>query len=162
ARDANCRGLDGRLLAQLVYDTPHSRSLMARDLSASSPLVKYRLIDLANVGGPLDSQLFRKIRAATRLVHLLDGASLDLDPELAELRGGGPAGAFRQLVIDRATAAIRSSEVVLAVQGQRGLGKKLLLQIAAHHWNAKLLLLDANRIAAQPAASQHATIRALT
>jgi hypothetical protein len=164
ARDANCRGLDGRLLAQLVYDTPHSRSKMARDLSASSPLVKYRLVDLASAGGPLDSQLFRKIRAAPRLVHLLDGASLDLDPELAEvaeLRGGAITGAFPQLAIDRATAAIRSSEVVLAIQGQRGLGKKLLLQMAAAHWNQRLILLDGKRIAAQPAVSQQATIRAI-
>src|SRR6187402_3229678 len=40
ARDETCRGLDGRLLAQLVYDTPTSRSLMARDLSSASPLVR--------------------------------------------------------------------------------------------------------------------------
>ncbi|HEV7558169.1 MAG TPA: hypothetical protein VGO00_22025, partial [Kofleriaceae bacterium] len=43
SRDPNCRGLDARLLAQLVYDTPQTRSLMARDLSPTSPLVKYRL-----------------------------------------------------------------------------------------------------------------------
>jgi len=40
ARDESCRGLDGRLLAQLVYDTPTSRSLMARDLSSCSPLLR--------------------------------------------------------------------------------------------------------------------------
>jgi hypothetical protein len=39
ARDPSCRGLDGRLLAQLVYDTPQTRSLMARDLSPSTPLL---------------------------------------------------------------------------------------------------------------------------
>src|SRR5271167_2228778 len=47
-RDSSCRGLDGRLLAQLVYDTPQTRSLMARDLSPSSPLLDYRLIDVAS------------------------------------------------------------------------------------------------------------------
>src|SRR6185436_3952451 len=124
ARDANSRGLDGRLLAQLVYDTPESRSLMARDLSNSSTL------------------LFRRIRAASRLVHLLDGTSIEFDPELAELAELvplGAAGEFPQVAVELATAAIRSSEVVLAVQGQRGLGKKLLLQRAANHWNQRAL-----------------------
>jgi len=162
SRDANCRGLDARLLAQLVYDTPQTRSLMARDLSATSPLVKYRLVDLAGTG-PLDSQMFRKIRAATRLVYLLDGTKLTLDPELAELaevRGGVVRGS--ELAIDRAKAALHSSEVVLAVQGQRGLGKKLLLQIAAAHQNKQLVIIDAKRVAALPPATQLATIRAIT
>ena len=164
SRDANCRGLDARLLAQLVYDTPQTRSLMARDLSATSPLVKYRLVDLAGAG-PLDSQMFRKIRAATRLVYLLDGTKLTLDPELAELaevRGGVVSGSFPELAIDRAKAALHSSEVVLAVQGQRGLGKKLLLQIAAAHQNKQLVIIDAKRVAALPLATQQATIRAIT
>ena len=53
ARDASCRGLDGRLLAQLVYDSPASRAIMAHDstlaeLAAPAP---YRLIDVATLGG---------------------------------------------------------------------------------------------------------------
>src|SRR5262249_36981574 len=150
---AACRGLDGRLLAQLVYDTPDTRALMARDLSNTSPLVRYALIDLA----PGDSLLFRRIRAASRLVHLLDGTALDLDPELAELAELAPrgsAGEFPQVAVELATAAIRSSEVVLAVQGQRGLGKKLLLQRAASHWNQRILVIDGKRLAAMPAAAQ--------
>ena len=164
SRDPNCRGLDARLLAQLVYDTPQTRSLMARDLSATSPLVKYRLVDLAGAG-PLDSQMFRKIRAATRLVYLLDGTKLALDPELAELaevRSGEARGSFPELAIDRAKAALHSSEVVLAVQGQRGLGKKLLLQIAAAHQHKQLVIIDAKRVAALPVATQLATIRSIT
>src|SRR5262249_60669330 len=89
ARDPACRGLDGRLLAQLVYDPPETRALMARDLSSTSPLIRYQLVDLA----PGDSLLFRRIRAASRLVHLLDGTGLDLDPELAELAELGSSGA---------------------------------------------------------------------
>ena len=84
--------------------------------------------------------MFRRIRAATRLVYLLDGGALELDPELAEiaeLRAGAVSGAFPAVTVDRATAALRSNEVVLAVQGQRGLGKKLLLQLAAAHWNQR-------------------------
>jgi AAA+ superfamily predicted ATPase len=161
ARDPSCRGLDGRLLAQLVYDTPQTRSLMARDLSGSSPLVRYQLIDLA----PGDSLLFRRIRAAGRLVHLLDGTAIALDPELAELaevtevpRQGGE---FPAAAIELATAAIRSSEVVLAIQGQRGLGKKLLLARAAAHWNQRLVIVDGKRLAAMPAAAQAVAIRAL-
>jgi DNA replication protein DnaC len=160
ARDPSCRGLDGRLLAQLVYDTPESRSLMARDLSNSSPLLRYQLLELA----PGDSLLFRRIRAASRLVHLLDGTSIGLDPELAELaelRGRGQPGEFPGVAVELATAAIRSNEVVLAVQGQRGLGKKLLLQRAASHWHQRLLVIDGKRIAAMHPNAQPIAIRAL-
>ncbi|HEX2685068.1 MAG TPA: ATP-binding protein, partial [Kofleriaceae bacterium] len=160
ARDPNGRGLDGRLLAQLVYDTPESRSLMARDLSNTSPLVRYQLLDLA----PGDSLLFRRIRAASRLVHLLDGTAIDLDPELAELaelRDRAQAGEFPQVAVELATAAMRSSEVVLAVQGQRGLGKKLLLQRAAAHWNQRLLVIDGKRLATMQLAAQAIAIRSL-
>jgi len=160
ARDPGCRGLDGRLLAQLVYDTPETRALMARDLSNASPLIRYQLVDLA----PGDSLLFRRIRAASRLVHLLDGTALGLDPELAELAElstGTAPGEFPDVAVERATATIRSSEVVLAVQGQRGLGKKLLLQRAAAHWNQRLLVIDGKRLAALPTGALAVALRAL-
>jgi len=160
ARDPACRGLDGRLLAQLVYDTPESRSLMARDLSNTSPLVRYQLVELA----PGDSLLFRRIRAASRLVHLLDGTGVDLDPELAELAELAPPaapGEFPDVAVELATAAIRSPEVVLAVQGQRGLGKKLLLQRAAAHWKQRALVIDGKRLAALHPAAMAVAIRAL-
>ncbi|HSK03746.1 MAG TPA: ATP-binding protein [Kofleriaceae bacterium] len=166
ARDDSCRGLDGRLLAQLVYDTPTSRSLMARDLSSSSPLLRYRLVDLVAGTAPGDSTMFRRIRAAIRLVHLVDGTTLDLDPELAdlaELRGGEapPRGAFPAATLQHAIAALHSTEVVLAVQGQRGLGKKLLLQIAAAHWHRRLLLIDGRRLGQLQLASQAVALRSL-
>lgn len=160
ARDPSCRGLDARLLAQLVYDTPETRSLMARDLSNSSPLLRYQLLDVA----PGDTLLFRRIRAAGRLIQLLDGTSVDLDPELAELaelRAIGAGGEFPQVAVELATAAIRSSEVVLAVQGQRGLGKKLLLQRAATHWRQRMLVIDGKRLAVMPHGAQAHAIRAL-
>ncbi len=165
-RDPSCRGLDGRLLAMLVYDTPQARSIMARDLSPTSPLVRYRLVDVTSIaGGPnTDSYVFRKIRAAGRLAQLLDGAELELDPELAELaelRGGVAVGEFPAIAVERVTAALCSNEVVVALQGQRGLGKKLLLQQAAAHWGKQLLLIDGKRIAQLPAAAHQQTLRAL-
>jgi hypothetical protein len=159
SRDSSTRSLDGRLLAQLVYDTPQTRSLMARDLAPTSPLVRYRLLDVSN-----DSLMFRKLRAASRLVYLLDGGNLDLDPELAEiaeLRWGDVAGSFPTVAVERATAAMRSSEVVLAVQGQRGLGKRTLLQLAAAHWSQRLLVIDSKRLAQQPLSVQPHLVRAL-
>ncbi len=164
ARDATCRGLDGRLLAQLVYDSPASRAIMAHDLSPSSPLLRFRLIDVATPGGASDSLMFRKLRAASRLVYLAAGAADELDPELsefAELRRGKIAGSFPPIAMERATAAIRSGEVVLAIQGQRGVGKRLLLQLAAAHWNKRLLLLDGRRLAQLHANVLQPTIRAL-
>ncbi|HSD87583.1 MAG TPA: ATP-binding protein, partial [Kofleriaceae bacterium] len=163
ARDSSVRGLDGRLLAQLVYDTPQTRSLMARDLSASSPLLRYRLLDVTSAN-PNDSLMFRRIRAATRFVYLLDGNPFDLDPELAEvaeLRGGSVSGAFPAVIVDRATSAMRSNEVVLAVQGQRGLGKRTLLQLAAAHWSQRLLVIDSKRLSQLHMTVQQTTVRSL-
>jgi hypothetical protein len=159
SRDPTARGLDGRLLAQLVYDTPQTRSLMARDLSPASPLARYRLLDVSS-----DSLMFKKVRPASRLVYLLDGSSLELDPELAEiadLRWGSVKGSFPSVAVERATAALRSSEVVLAVQGQRGLGKRLLLQLAAAHWGQRLLVIDSKRLAQQPLSVQPHIVRSL-
>lgn len=160
ARDASCRGLDPRLLAQLVYDTPETRSLMARDLSARSPLLRFQLLELM----PGESMMFRRIRVAMRLVYALDGTQLELDPELAELaelRAGTATGTFAAPTLERAVSALRSSEVVLCVQGQRGLGKKLLLEQAAARWGRRVLLIDARRLAQLPVASQPGAIRAL-
>jgi hypothetical protein len=164
-RDDSVRGLDGRLLAQLVYDTPTARSLMARDLSSSSPLLRYRLVDLVAGTAPGDSTMFRRIRVATRLVYLLDGTALELDPELADLadlRGDRARGEFPAVTREHAIAALRSNEVVLAIQGQRGLGKKLLLQVAAAHWNQRILVIDGRRVAQLAISSQHNVLRALT
>ena len=163
-RDANCDGLDGRLLAQLVYDTPESRPLMARDLSPMSPLLQYQLLEVAAGPGASSSLLFRKIRPASRLVYVLDDGGRELDPELAdiaELRSGLVSGSFPDSTIERAVAAIRSPEVVLAVQGQRGVGKRLLLHLAATSWNRSLLVIDAARIVSQPPAVQAHSVRAL-
>jgi hypothetical protein len=162
-RDPSCRGLDGRLLAQLVYDTPQSRSLMARDLSATSPLVRYRLLDLGAAAAPNESLMFRRLRAAPRLVFLLDGGPLELDPELAELAElRSPArGEFPELTVDKAAAALRSSEVVLAVQGQRGVGKKLLLQEAAARWSRRVLAIDSKRLAQQHVSLQQTAVHSI-
>ena len=160
ARDAACRGLDGRLLAQLVYDTPESRSLMSRDLSPSSPLVRFALLELSAA----ESLMYRRIRAPARLVHLLDGTPLVLDPdllEMAELRGGMVAGAFPAVTVERATSALHSNEVVLCLQGQRGLGKKLLLQQSAAHQGKRVLMIDGRRLQQSQHTAQQALIRAL-
>jgi hypothetical protein len=164
AQDPGCRGLEGRLLAQLVYDTPQARALMARDLSAMSPLVRFRLLEVAPPGPQSESLMLRRIRAAPRLAYLLDGTRPALDPELAdlaELRGGDPSGELPDETVAKAIAAMRSPEVVLAVQGQRGIGKKLLLTIAASHWGQQLLVIDTRRLAAQPPMAQPMLVRAI-
>ena len=162
-RDPSCRGLDGRLLAQLVYDTPQTRSLMARDLAATSPLARYRLLDLGGAAMPNESLLFRRIRAAPRLVYLLDGGALELDPELVELAELKVAatGEFPAVTVDRAAAALHSNDVVLAVQGQRGLGKKLLLQQASSRWGQRVLAIDSKRLAQQHSSLQQPAIHAI-
>jgi hypothetical protein len=163
ARDASCTGLDGRLLAMLVYDTPQTRPLMARDLSPRSPLLRRQLVELTTERSS-GSIMFKKIRGASRLVYLLDDAGTDLDPELAdvaELRVDAASGAFPSELVEHASAALHSNEVILALQGQRGLGKKLLLQLAAGNSNCSLLVVDARRVATLPPAQQSHIVRAL-
>ncbi|HET9623938.1 MAG TPA: ATP-binding protein, partial [Kofleriaceae bacterium] len=81
--------------------------------------------------------------------------------ELAEVRGRRIDGEFPAVAIQLATAAIRSPEVVLAVQGQRGLGKKMLLQRAATHWNQRLMIIDGKRLAMMQPIAQAVAIRSL-
>jgi len=162
ARDSSCRGLDGRLLAQLVYDTPESRSVLARDLSQASPLIFFRLLDVQGTGGQNDSLLFRRVQPSARLVQLVDGARLRLDPELAEiceLRGDPTGGMFPSAAMARAGTALQSGEVTLVLQGQRGLGKRLLLQLAAGESGRGVLFLDARRLSSLPAWQQTAMLR---
>ncbi|MBC7973747.1 MAG: ATP-binding protein [Myxococcales bacterium] len=122
--------------------------------------MRFALLELA----PAESLMYRRMRAATRLIYLLDGTQLSLDPdlsEIAELRSGAVAGSFPAVTVERATSSLASNEVVLCVQGQRGLGKKLLLQQAAAHWNKRLLLIDARRLQQVPLTGQLPIIRAL-
>jgi SpoVK/Ycf46/Vps4 family AAA+-type ATPase len=47
------------------------------------------------------------------------------------------------------------------VQGQRGVGKKLLVQLAAQNLNKRLLIIDSKRLAQQHVTVQQQTVRAL-
>ncbi|HET9621083.1 MAG TPA: ATP-binding protein [Kofleriaceae bacterium] len=164
--DPSCRSLDARLLAMLVYDTSESRADMSRDLSPTSPLVLYRLLDLDDAGGGTDSVLFRRLRPAARLVHLLAGDTQQLDPQLAdvaELRAGGDAidALFPEPLIARAAAALASPEAMLVMQGVRGVGRRLLLQVAAHRVGRKLLLIHGQTLAAMHPAQQRPVVRSI-
>jgi hypothetical protein len=149
--DPTCRSLDARLLAMLVYDTSESRADMSRDLAPTSPLLVYRLIEQDETAGAYDSVLFRRLRPAARLVQLLAGDASHLDPQLAdvaELRGGPAEALFPEPMIARAAAALASPEALLVLQGVRGVGKRLLLQVAAARVGRKLLLLQGTALAA--------------
>ncbi len=164
ARDESCRGLDGRLLAQLVYDTPTSRSLMARDLSSNSPCSATGSSTCSTAPRPATRRCSAASAPRRGSSTCSTAPPLDLDPELAdlaELRTGPAKGAFPPITLQHATAALHSTEVILAVQGQRGLGKKLLLQIAAAHWNRNLLLIDGRRLAQLQLAGQALALRSL-
>ncbi len=164
ASDPSCRSLDARLLAMLVYDTSESRTEMSRDLAPTSPLLLYRLLELDESAGTYDSVLFRRLRPAARLVQLLAGDSSKLDPQLegvAELRGGQAEALFPEAVIARAAAALSSPEALLVVQGVRGAGKRLLLQVAAARTGRKILLLQGGALAAMPAAQLRPALRSI-
>lgn len=186
--DPTCRSLDARLLAMLVYDTSESRADMSRDLAPTSPLLLYRLLELDETAGTYDSVLFRRLRPAARLVQLLAGDSSKLDPQLsdvAELRptgissgqgGAGPvprAGSlalghsgevlalFPESLIARAAAALSSPEALLVLQGVRGAGKRLLLQVAAARVGRKILLIQGSVLAAMPPAQVRPVLRSI-
>ncbi|HWO18461.1 MAG TPA: ATP-binding protein [Kofleriaceae bacterium] len=162
--DPTCRSLDARLLAMLVYDTSESRADMSRDLAPTSPLLMYRLIELDESAGTYDSVLFRRLRPAARLVQLLAGDRSHLDPQLsdvAELRGGHLEALFPEPMIARATAALTSPEALLVLQGVRGAGKRLLLQVAAARAGKKLLLLNGAAITALPSTQWRPVLRSI-
>src|SRR5204863_3592841 len=142
--DPTCRGLDARLLAMLVYDTAERRADLSRDLAPTSPLLLYRLLELDETAGSYDSVLFRRLRPAARLVQLLAGDTSRLDPQLsdvAELRSGEVDALFPEAMIARAAAALGSPEALLVLQGVRGVGKRLLLHVAAARIGKKLLVI---------------------
>ena len=162
--DPNCRSLDARLLSMLVYDTSESRADMSRDLAPTSPLLLYRLIELDETGGSYDSILFRRLRPAARLVQLLAGDSQHLDPQLsdvAELRAGHVDALFPEAVIARAAAALSSPEALIVMQGVRGVGKRLLLQVAAARTGRKLLLIQGSTLAAMHATQVRPVLRSI-
>jgi AAA+ superfamily predicted ATPase len=162
--DPSCRSLDARLLAMLVYDTSESRADMSRDLAPTSPLLLYRLIEQDETAGTYDSVLFRRLRPAARLVQLLAGDNSQLDPQLsdvAELRGGEVDALFPEPLIARAAAALSSPEALLVLQGVRGVGKRLLLQVAAARVGRKLLLIQGGAIAAMPPAQARPALRSI-
>lgn len=162
--DPTCRSLDARLLAMLVYDTSERRADMSRDLAPTSPLLLYRLIELDESAGSYDSVLFRRLRPAARLVQLLAGDSRQLDPQLsdvAELAGGEAEALFPEPMIARAAAALASPEALLVLQGVRGVGKRLLLQVAAARTGRKLLLIQGSALAAMPPAQLRPVLRSI-
>ncbi|HMG53537.1 MAG TPA: ATP-binding protein [Kofleriaceae bacterium] len=162
--DPSCRGLDARLLAMLVYDSAERRADMSRDLAPTSPLLLYRLIEQDDTPGSYDSVLFRRLRPAARLVQLLAGDTSRLDPQLsdvAELRTGEPDALFPEPMIARAAAALASPEALLVLQGVRGVGKRLLLQVAAARIGRKLLLIHGAALAALPPAQARPLVRSI-
>jgi hypothetical protein len=162
--DPNCRSLDARLLSMLVYDTSESRAEMSRDLAPTSPLLLYRLIEQDESGGTYDSILFRRLRPAARLVQLLAGDASHLDPQLsdvAELRGGPVEALFPEAMVARAASALASPEALLVMQGVRGVGKRLLLQVAAARIGRKLLLLQGSTLGAMPPGQWRPVLRSI-
>jgi hypothetical protein len=162
--DPTCRGLDARLLAMLVYDTAERRADMSRDLAPTSPLLLYRLLEQDETAGTYDSVLFRRLRPAARLVQLLAGDTSRLDPQLsdvAELRGGEVEALFPEPMIARAAAALSSLEALLVLQGVRGVGKRLLLQVAAARIGRKILLVNGAMLAAMPPAQSRPLVRSI-
>ncbi len=156
--DPSCRSLDARLLAMLVYDTSESRADMSRDLAPTSPLLLYRLIEQDETAGTYDSVLFRRLRlggaagpAPGRRQQPARSAAVRRG-RAARRRGRGavPRGADQR----RAAAALASPEALLVMQGVRGAGKRLLLQVAAARVGRKLLLLQGMRARGDAAGAQ--------
>jgi ATPase family associated with various cellular activities (AAA) len=162
--DPSCRSLDARLLAMLVYDSSQSRAEMSRDLAPTSPLLAYRLIEQDDGGAAHDPMLFRRLRPAPRLVGLLAGDASQLDPQLsdvAELREGDVDALFPDAMIARAATALASPEALLVLQGMRGVGKRLLLQVAAARIGRKLLVLNGGVLGAMSAVQVRPLLRSI-
>ncbi len=164
SHDASSRGLDARLLALLVYDTPERRADLARDLSPLSPLLYYRLLEQEESSGPNESLLYRRLRPAARLVQMLTGKLDELDPllyDVAELVRGTGHGFFAAEARRRAEAALGGGEVMLVIQGPRGAGKRTLLAGAARAHGRHLLVIHGRQLAGRSAEAARPLVRSL-
>jgi len=162
--DPSSRHINGQILSMLVYDSVRMRSRLARDLSARSPLVFYRLLEIDESAARHDSVLYRRIRPAARLVPLLEGGGLELDPELegiASLHDLPEPGLFPLELLDAATSAVGGSGIVIVVQGQRGIGKRALLATAAQRLGKRVLAISAAALAARPSGAVPPLLHAL-
>jgi ATPase family associated with various cellular activities (AAA) len=68
---------------------------------------------------------------------------------------------FPEPMIARAAAALSSPEALLVLQGVRGVGKRLLLQVAAARVGRKLLLIQGSVLAAMPPAQLRPVLRSI-
>ncbi|HEX2574154.1 MAG TPA: ATP-binding protein [Polyangia bacterium] len=171
SNDPGCRGLDARLLAMLVYKNPGDRTRLSYDLAPTSPLVRLGLIEMDEDGwtggSGHGSWLLRRLRPAPRLVQLLGhGAEshTGLDPQLAEfaeLREGAAWGLFPEGLVGRVATALGHPGMLVTVQGVRGVGRRLLLQMAAAERKRRLLLIYGATLAALPPAAVRPIVRGL-
>jgi hypothetical protein len=167
SNDPTSRHIDGRLLSILVYDSVRARSRLARDLSPSSPLVFYRLLDVEEAGGTRQSSiLHRRIRPAPRLLPYLEAGDRELDPELegfARVLRIEQPGLFPDELVDACASVLRDQPVLLVVQGQHGIGKRTLLATAAERWGCRMMALDAGALAklSHAGPTLHAVVREL-
>ena len=165
SHDPACRGLDARLLASLVYDTPESRAHLSRDLSPTSPLLYFRLLEQEEARNSTESMLYRRLRPAARLVQMLaTDLAPELDPMLADVATLLPPatmGLFPEGIVRQVEAVLGGAEVALVLQGQRGIGKRLLANIAATKLGKRILLVDGRQLADRPPESLRALLRAV-
>jgi hypothetical protein len=147
SHDPACRGLDARLLAMLVYETPEQRLHLSHDLSPLSPLIRYRLLEQEGLHEPT---MYRRIQPSPRLVQIMTGGGAAVDPQLREAASvmGPPAPAlFPADLLKRAGEALKNPGTLILLQGQRGAGKRLLLQTAAQAMQQRVLLLNGRYLA---------------
>lgn len=161
--DPSCRGFEARHLAMLVYDAPESRALLARDLSHRGALLFHCLLEPDGERGG-ESLLYRGLRPAPRIVEMLNGDQPALDAslaELAELRDDPEPGFIPEAIVAQAESALRGAGIVLAVQGIRGTGKRLLARTAAARLGLRTLVIDGRVLARRSSDAQRMIARAL-
>src|SRR5207237_1307528 len=86
-------------------------------------------------------------------VPFLATGHIALDPRLGDVASAPEAaapGLFAEETLAEAEAVLDGGEVLLAVQGPRGVGKRLLLMDAAARLGRRVLLINAGRLMARP------------
>ena len=164
ANDLACRGLDARLLAMLVYESPESRRALSLDLSPQSPLIRYRLLEHDDGPSLGEPAMYRRIQPAPRLVQIAGTLPDDLDPQLrdfAQLAPPPEPGLFPADLSRRVLDALRTPNLALVLSGSRGVGKRLVVQSAAHALGKRVLLIDPGRVEALPKEQLAPTLRGL-
>jgi hypothetical protein len=150
-----------RLLAELAGEERAERLAALGELAPGAPLRAGAVVGAAPAEG---DPLLAALHPAPRVVALIAGAPLALDPALGRLAAlsTGEAGVFPAELVERAGQALGADQpLVVILRGERGVGRGLLAHTALSARGRRSLRVDALALAGEPPGALDALAREL-